>query len=76
MTIDCIRMSDGSEVWMKNRKLHREDGPAIVRSHDGYVAFYLNGFEHSFKSWFFECGQNHMTPQQVTFMLIKFGIKK
>jgi hypothetical protein len=28
-----------------NGKLHREDGPAIVRT-DGYRAWYLNGFLH------------------------------
>lgn len=38
---------DGSENWYKNGKLHREDGPAIVRPKDknmfGDNIYFING---------------------------------
>ena len=38
-------LKDGTEVWELNGKLHREDGPAVIRP-DGYQAWYLNGKRH------------------------------
>lgn len=76
MTSSCITTVDSSEIWMKNKQLHREDGPAIYRVRDKYIAYYLNGEERSYKDWFFEAGQHHMTPKQLTFMLLKYGLKE
>jgi hypothetical protein len=76
MTSNCVKMTDGSEVWMKDRKLHREDGPAIYRARDKFIAYYLDGKEVSYKNWLFKAGQYHMTPKQLTFMLIKYGLKE
>jgi hypothetical protein len=37
--------NDGTKVWYKNGKLHREDGPAIEWAH-GTKEWYLNGKLH------------------------------
>jgi len=37
--------SDGSERWYYNGRLHRENGPAVIRA-DGYKAWWLNGGFH------------------------------
>jgi hypothetical protein len=37
--------SNGTKHWLLNEKLHREDGPAIVRP-NGTKAWYLNGKRH------------------------------
>ncbi len=37
-----IEFSGGSKWWLQNKKLHREDGPAIVYS-DGYKEWHLGG---------------------------------
>jgi hypothetical protein len=68
----CIRMSDNSELWMKDRKLHREDGPAIYRARDKFIAYYLDGKEYSYKDWFLKVGQNSMTPEEATLMFLKY----
>jgi hypothetical protein len=36
---------NGDRVWMKNEKLHREDGPAL-EFQDGIRKWYLNGKKH------------------------------
>jgi len=36
---------DGSEVWIKNGKLHREDGPAVIW-YNGHQFWYKNGKLH------------------------------
>jgi len=35
-----VEWSDGDKEWFKNGKLHREDGPARITSHED---FFLNG---------------------------------
>lgn len=40
-----LKKSDGTEVWYKNGKYHKEDGPAI-ETPDGYYAWYYNGSKH------------------------------
>ena len=38
---------DGSVVrYWKDDELHREDGPAFIRSEDCYKAYYINGLRH------------------------------
>jgi hypothetical protein len=37
--------SDGTQAWWLNDKLHREDGPAIIRP-DGNKSWFLNGKRH------------------------------
>ncbi len=39
------KLSDGTETWRLNNKLHRGDGPALVRP-DGYEAWYQYGEFH------------------------------
>ena len=36
---------DGSQFWLLNRIIHREDGPAIIDL-DGAQFWYLNGEHH------------------------------
>ena len=36
---------DGDKTWFKNRKLHRDDGPAIEWA-DGSKEWYKNGYLH------------------------------
>jgi hypothetical protein len=69
----CYQMSNGSELWMKDGKLHREDGAAVYNSKTNKFRFYLEGKPVSYKTWFIEAGQNSLTPQQVTLMLIKLS---
>jgi hypothetical protein len=42
----------GSQRWYKNDKLHREDGPAVIRP-DGTQHWWLNGKEitDDIKNW-------------------------
>lgn len=42
--IYCLR-TDGVQEWRLDRKLHREDGPAIVYP-DGSFKWFLNGLLH------------------------------
>jgi hypothetical protein len=70
----CCVMSNGSEIWMKNKKLHREDGPAIVRTRDNYSAYYLEGRQLSFEHWFNEVGRTHITGKKLTYFLLKYNI--
>ena len=48
-TVKVIRGEDpwlpGSEIWDLDGRLHREDGPAIIRT-DGHEAWFLNGQLH------------------------------
>ena len=39
------KLSDGTETWRLNDKLHRGDGPALIRP-DGYEAWYQYGQFH------------------------------
>jgi hypothetical protein len=70
----CCVMSDGSEIWLKNKKLHREDGPAIVRTRDNYNAYYLEGRQLSYKDWFNDVGKKHITGKKLTYFLLKYNI--
>jgi len=42
---ECKTYANGNKYWYLNRKLHREDGPAI-EGHDGHKVWYLNGKYH------------------------------
>jgi hypothetical protein len=48
-TSKCCVMSDGSEIWFKDKKIHREDGPAVVRKRDNRASYYLDGIPCSFE---------------------------
>ena len=45
MKPELIIDPDGTKFWYLNRKLHREDGPAIEYS-DGSIEWWLNGKLH------------------------------
>lgn len=70
-----IKMSDGSEIWMYKKKLHREDGPAVYIARTGKSRFYLNGEERSLEEWIKESGQYHMSGPELTLFLLKWNIK-
>lgn len=74
-TSKCCKMSNGSEIWLKDRKLHREDGPAIVKAKDNSVAYYVDGVQYSFKTWFKLYGSKHMTEKQLTVFMLKHNIR-
>tara|TARA_B110000238_G_C15948575_1_gene362191 strand:+ start:115 stop:402 length:288 start_codon:yes stop_codon:yes gene_type:complete len=40
-----IEFSNGDKIWFLNGKIHRTDGPAVVRT-DGINIWYLNGDLH------------------------------
>ncbi len=40
--IKVLVSKNGTEFWVKNNLLHRENGPAIIRK-DGFKKWYLNG---------------------------------
>jgi hypothetical protein len=42
---DIVIDRNGTERWFLNGKLHREDGPAVIRA-DGTQYWYLNGVIH------------------------------
>lgn len=50
-TSKVIKMSNGSEIWMKNKRLHREDGPALYSTISGRSSFYLEGRQYRFEDW-------------------------
>jgi hypothetical protein len=68
----CLKMSDGSEIWMKDKKIHRIDGPAIIRVKDNYSAYYLEGRQLNFENWFIEVGHNHISGKKLTYFLLKY----
>jgi len=45
MKNDIIFLTDGSQEWRQNGKLHRENGPAIIYP-DGHQEWFLNGKLH------------------------------
>ncbi len=63
----CEHFADGGEKWYLNTKLHREDGPAVIRS-NGDKIWYIKGLRHredgpaeectDKKAWYIY-GENH-----------------
>lgn len=43
--VTCTTFDDGSYVWRKGQKLHREDGPAVY-FRGGYRKWYINSDLH------------------------------
>ena len=39
----CIHWNDKKSWWLKNGGFHREDGPAVVDSVNGYFTWYYEG---------------------------------
>ena len=54
MKSKCITDSYGTKRWYLNRKLHREDGPAIECT-SGSKYWYLNGLQHRVDGPAVEC---------------------
>jgi len=40
-----VKYTDGTQEWLKDRQLHREDGPAVINL-DGTQVWYKNGIWH------------------------------
>lgn len=70
----CVVLDDGSEIWLKDKKIHRDDGPAVIRKRDNYIGFWVEGKEYTPKSWYQKIGKKHITSAQLTFLLIKYNI--
>jgi hypothetical protein len=72
--VRCCTTSNGSEIWFKNKKIHRDDGPAVVRPKDNYIAYYVNGKPCSIVEWFDAVGHKNLTDKELTFFLLKYNI--
>ena len=45
---------DGDEIWYRDGRWHREDGPAVIRVDGSYILWYIDGeelTEEEFKTW-------------------------
>jgi len=65
----CIEYSNGTKKWIINRKLHHEDGPAIIWD-DGSKFWYLNDIEYSFEE-FLE--KTPISDEEKIFLRFKYG---
>lgn len=66
----CLIMKDGSELWIKNKKLHRLDGPAVFRHKDKHASFFIEVQQYSFKEYV----ENVKPSQkQLTLWLLKYN---
>lgn len=72
ITSKCVKLSNGSEMWLLDGQLHRIDGPAVYRPRTDYRSFYLHGKVYSFEKWL-EIVTEQMTPHQKTVFLLKYG---
>ncbi len=70
-----IHLSNGSTLWMHNKKLHREDGPAIYNARTKVSKFFLHGERCSLQTWLHKASKYHLSSKQVTAMLLQEGIE-
>ena len=75
MISKCCKMSNGAEICLKDQKIHREDGPAIV-SKNGSVSYYIDGQLVTSEHWFNFCGKNNMTDYEITLTLLKYNLRE
>ena len=64
-------MSNGSELWMHNKCVHREDGPAVYVAKTKTYKYFLNGIEKDFATWLAEAGKYNLSSAEVTILLLK-----
>jgi hypothetical protein len=61
----------GTKRWFnKNRKLHREDGPAVIYS-DGYKSWWINDKIYISNKYFQEAAG--ITDEDMTAIILKYG---
>lgn len=70
MTSKCLKLSNGSEIWTKNGKVHRDDGYAIFNAKTKKVSFYLNGECISLSKWH---KYANISPKEKTLLLLKYS---
>lgn len=75
MTATCCKMSNGSEIWMKDKKFHRDDGPAIWNEITKEAIFYIEGVRIDVNAWFELCGKDFVSDRQLTFLMLKYGLQ-
>lgn len=68
-TSKCIQMSTGSEIWLKNKKIHREDGPAVVNKLTGSASFYIDNIEYSVDQW---VERVNLPAKKKTYFILKY----
>jgi hypothetical protein len=70
-----VEFLNGNKYWYKNRKFHREDGPAVEHL-DGYKEWWIEGqrhrtdgpaveFPNGYKEWWIE-GKNYSKEMVIT----------
>ena len=64
--IDC----HGCEVWVKDRRYHRVDGPAVTYR-NGLKLWYFNGAWHTFEDWL--KANNEITDEQRVMLKLEYG---
>lgn len=65
-----VEQPSGAQMWSKDGKLHRTDGPALVES-DGMVRWWLDGIEFdTFDEWFEKV---QVSDEDKTLLKLKYG---
>lgn len=68
-----VQMSNGTRVWFHDKKLHRDDGPAIEYADGRGDIYYINGAEISFNNWVKLHGKFHVTGKALTLLMLKYS---
>lgn len=66
-----VKTSNNSELWMHNKKLHREDGPALYDSVRNVHKFYINGEQLTTDEWVEKYGKHNLSSKELTLMLMR-----
>ena len=61
---------DGDEVWVKDGRWHRLDGPAIIYS-NGETDWFLNDRSYSFERWL--ALNDEITEEQRVMLKLEYG---
>lgn len=72
MTSKCLVLPDGSKWWMKDKKLHNKDGPALINKEYGFVGFYLEGKRYTFNVW---ADKVNLPLKKRTYLFLKYSDK-
>lgn len=70
MTSKCLKLSNGSEIWTKDGKIHRDDGYAIFNAKTKKASFYLNGERISLSKWH---KYANISSKEKTFLFLKYS---
>jgi len=73
----CIEYIDGTQKWVANELLHREDGPAIIYYDGSSIIYYggsefwcLLGIQYSFEEWF---KKTPLSDEEKVFLRLKYS---